>query len=161
MATSINTLLFNVEDIPDEVLGFKEDMGVNAVVVWVTVEDILVVYPHTFMPSIEVGQHVKELTSDDYYQFMLLEPTLTPTQLLNYFIGDACGDCKQRLLIDTGGPDLLILEDTRSYLTMSIGLPIYSSDLRLGIKYFHEYEILKHSMSDLEIFELFLKDHAQ
>lgn len=95
MATSINTLMFNVEDIPDEVLGFHRKWEVNIVTVWVTVEDILVVYPRTFMPSIEVGQHVKELTADDYYQFMLLEPTLTPTQLINYFIGDACGDCIQ------------------------------------------------------------------
>lgn len=66
------------------------------------------------------------------------------------------------LLIDAGEHAFLVLtsEDKKSYLAKAIGFPIYSSDLKLGIEYFHEYEILKHSMTDPEIFKLFLKDHA-
>ena len=62
-------------------------------------------------------------------------------------------------LIDTGKSEWLALYDnTTAYRADKLNFPIYSSDKKLGIEYWEQYQILSLSMTDIDIFKLFLGD---
>ena len=93
MTTSISfkTLLFNTNGVPDEIHEKKKPYSIQFISAFITDSGCLLKWYFNHVPKFESEDHIVRLNQDDYYQFRLLEASLSPQELMEYFLGDHSG----------------------------------------------------------------------